>query len=99
MNSPIGLIQPLLRLILLLLVCVAGTPSSAQFQTGRYTLTAAEKTSLTEGRDHLQQAMDALKEQSSKTGKPSADPLLDAEIFLSAVDLSLRQDLFFSNRV
>src|SRR6185369_12351647 len=92
---------PLIRAALPLLVSMcagSSAPVAAQFQTGRYTLTAEEKTPLMEGRDHLQQAMSALKEQARKTGKPSADQIPDAEIFLNAVDLSLRQNLFFSKQ-
>src|SRR5262245_1202189 len=85
---------------ILLFACSSSfrAPASAQFQAGRYTLTAEEKALLSERLDHLRQALEALKEQSQKTGKPRADQIPDAEAFLNAVDLNLSQNLFFSRQ-
>src|SRR5438105_1942008 len=74
------------------------TAARAQFVAERYHLTESERAELTAGRDHLQKTLDALEEQSRKTGKPAADRIPDARIYLDAVDRDLRQDLFFSAR-
>lgn len=85
-----------LPFLLILSLLLASPPSHAQFQPEKYTLTADEKQQLTSGRDHLKSEVDALRVQSVKTGKPTADLLPDVEIYLDAVDRNLQQDLFFS---
>jgi hypothetical protein len=73
-------------------------PAWSQFADQRYSLTEAENTELSTGADNLRAALERLKEQSKRTGIPKMDQLPDAEIFLNAVDLNLRQSLFFSKQ-
>src|SRR5437879_2960273 len=80
----------------IVLVCLAAGAARAQFVAQRYQLSQAERTELAAGRDHLRMAVDALAAQSRKSGQPKAEQIPDAEIYLDAVDRSLRQELFFS---
>lgn len=73
-------------------------PAGAQFQSGLYTPTEAERTALSQGRDRLRAAVADLRARSRDTGKPEPDLLPDVEIYLDAVDRNLEQRLFFSKR-
>ncbi len=72
-----------------------GGSARAQFDPGKYVLTAEERQTLTQGRDHLRQRVQELREQSRKTGTPRLEALPDVEIYLDAVDRNLDQNLFF----
>jgi hypothetical protein len=87
-----------LHLAIFALILLAGSvpASRAQFVAQRYTLTEAERQELTAGRDHLRAAIEGLKEQARRSGRPRAEQLPDVEIFLDAVDRNLGQNLFFS---
>lgn len=87
------LLLPALALLSLFLL---SPPSAAQFGDQRYMLTDGERQELSAGRDQLRKTVDALREQSRRTGKPRADQLPDVEIYLDAVDRNLGQNLFFS---
>ncbi|MCC2672857.1 MAG: Prolyl oligopeptidase family protein, partial [Armatimonadetes bacterium] len=69
----------------------------AQFLDQRYKLTSEERRELAAGRDRLQKAIAALKDQSIRTGQPTAFQIPDAEIYFEALDRNLRQDLFFAS--
>ncbi len=94
------MIQP--RLLTFALLGVAAflplLPARGQFLPQRYSLTDLERAEITSGRERLQDALDALREQSRKTGKPTADQIPDVEIYYQAVDRNLRQNLFFTKK-
>jgi pimeloyl-ACP methyl ester carboxylesterase len=77
---------------------IATLPALSQFADQRYALSDAERTELSTGSDRLRASLEALKEQSERTHAPRPDQIPDAEIFLNAVDLNLRQSLFFSKQ-
>src|SRR4051794_26004615 len=58
----------LLTLLLASLPTLAAAPARAQWVAQRYTLADAERQELSAGRDHLKEALAALKEQSRKSG-------------------------------
>lgn len=76
----------------------AARPARAQWVAQRYMPTEAERQELTAGLAELRKSLAALQEQAARTGKPRADQIPDAEIYVDAVDRNLRQNLFFQPR-
>jgi hypothetical protein len=89
---------PLWLAALAALLAVGPVPASAQFSDQRYQLNETERQEITTGRDHLRASLQALQETSRRTGKPRPEQILDAEVFLDAVDRNLQQSLFFTKQ-